>query len=255
MTDKPVFQEIESPVQFNELSPGMYAANCPGRFDTEVTQTLVQCAAATKDSGFYSGSFLGMMLPYFLHNVNNLMVGVLGNIDLAGMFVPEMERVEPKIAGARVATVSVVEYLRGIAGSIPSDDCVSFDGDVIGKCLTLLKAACGRSVNATGLAEIDISLSFNCVNPSKAVAALLGMAAWVVVSLGGNGTITGYSSDKRLGLKWFRLEGTTVPYMPGNESGSSILAAAGGLAASAGLSLLVENWTENEGEVSLVFRK
>lgn len=255
MTDKPAFIEIEAPVQFSELSPGMYAVNCPGRFDARVVQSLVHCAAVSNDPGFYNGTFLGMMLPYYLHNANNLLVGVLGNLDLAGMFIPNMEKVAPKIAGARTATGSVVDYLREIAGAIPSDDCSSFDENVIRKCFILLKAAFGRSVNSQGIDEFNLTSLVNCRHPSSAVAALNGMSAWAVVSLGGSGTVSGYSSAGRLGLKWSRPEGAGLLCMPGSEYSSSILAAAGGLAASAGLALVVQNWTEHGGEVSLVAKQ
>ena len=43
--------------------------------------------------------------------------------------------------------------------------------------------------------------------------------------------------------------------MPGSSSASSVIALAGGLAASAGMVLVVENWTDNGGKVSLVAKK
>lgn len=254
MTDKLVFLEIEPPVQYSGLSPGMYAVNCPGRFDAEATQDLMQCATLSHEAGFFNGTFLGMMLPYYLHNTNNLMVGVLGNLDLAGMFMPDTEKVGLKIVAARSATGFVVDYLREISGAIPFNDCLHFDGDVIGKCLILLKAACGRSVDSEGLEEIDLSRSFNCQDPVKAVAVLSGMVAWLVVSLGGIGEVAGSILDNRLTLKWLKPEESGLSYMPGGENSSSILAVAGGLAACAGMALVVENWTDNEGEVSLVVK-
>lgn len=255
MTDKLVFLEIEPPVQYSELSPGMYAVNCPGRFEAEATQNLFQYALISDDTGLFNGAFLGMMLPYYLHNANNLMVGVLGNLDLAGMFIPNMEKVEPKIAGARAATGSVVDYLRHIAGAMPSEECLSSNDNAIEKCLVLLKAACGRSVNSEGLEKMDTTSFSKFGQPFKAAAAFNGMAAWVVVSLGGSGTVTGDSSSERLELKWSRAEESGMPYMPGSENSASILAAAGGLAASGGMALVVENWTEDGGEVSLVVKQ
>ncbi len=254
MIGKPVFYQMESILNYSELHSGMYAVNCPGKFNNEDVESSMKCIAASNDHGFLNASFVGTMLPYYLHNANNLMVGVLGNLDLAGMFMPNIEKVTPKIAGARAATGSVVDYLRDIAGAIPPSQCVSFNEDVIKKCLTLLKAACGRSVNFTGLDEIDTTIPFLCKSPSNAVAVLNGMAAWVIVSLSGSGTLIGYSSPERLGLKWKRPEGAGLSYMPGTDSALSILVTAGGLAAAAGLSLVVENWTENSGEVYLVVR-
>ncbi len=252
MTDKPVFMEIESPVQFSELSPGMYAVNCKERFNAELTQNFLQCAAYSASPDYFRSTFLGILLPYYLHNANNLMVGVLGNLDLAGMFLPDLEKVEPKIAGARSATGSVVDFLRGIAAAIPDNGSLLFNNDAVNICLTLLKAACGRSIDSTGLSGIDIASPLVTESPSHAAAAFIGMVAWTIVSLGGSGTVSGSSSEGRIGLKWVRPEGAGQAYMPGKENSASILATAGGLAFAAGMALVIENWTENEGEVSLV---
>ena len=255
MTDSPQFLEIKSPVQYGELSPGMYSAGCPGRFDTDATGSLMHCSAQCTKPGLFNGTFLGIMLPYYLHNTNNLMAGVLGNIDLAGMFLPNLEKVEPKIIAARSATDSVVSFFRDIAEAVPAESCVSVGKEEIEKCLVLLNAACGRSVNSQGLEGLDTHVSLNCEDPLKAVAALNGMVAWVVVSLGGSGRVYGSSSTGRLGLGWSRPAGSGLSYMPGKENSASILAVAGGLAASAGMALVVENWTEEGGEVSLVAQR
>jgi len=255
MIKKTVFQTIEPPVEYGRLSPGFYAANCPGRFDTVATEGLMSCASLPLDPEMYSSSFLGIMLPYFLHNNNNLMVGVLGNLELAGMLLPELEKVKPKIAGARTATGSVVGYLRDLAGSIPSGDSSSFSGGAVRKCLILLKAACGRSVVSDGLDNMVLAYSAKCSDPQRAVAAFTGMAAWAVVSMGGSGTVKGFSSGEKLTLEWSRPESANQPYMPGGNSASAVVSLAGGLAASAGMALVVENWTDNGGKVSLVVKK
>ena len=255
MIDKPVFLDIESPVEYDRLSPGFYTVNCPGRFNTAATEGLLRYAALLVNPEMYSSTFLGMMLPYFLHNNNNLMVGVLGNLDLAGMLLPDLEKVKPKIAAARTATGSVVDYLRDLAGSIPSEDCSSFNGDVVRRCLILLRAACGRSVVSSGLDKMALSYKARCSDPFRAVAAFTGMATWVVVSMGGSGTVKGSSSGEKLTLEWSRPESASQPYMPGGRSASSVISLAGGLAASAGMALVVENWTDNGGKVSLVAKK
>jgi hypothetical protein len=255
MIDKPVFLKLEPPVEYHRLSPGFYPVNCPGRFNTAATEGLMRYASLSVSPEMYSSTFLGMLLPYFIHNNNNLMVGVLGNLDLAGMLLPDLEKVKPKIAGARAATGSVVDYLRDLAGSIPYGDCASFDGDVVRKCLILLKAACGRSVVSDGLDKMALSRALKCSDHCRAAVAFTGMAAWVVVSMGGSGTVKGSSSDEKLTLEWSRTECASRPYMPGGGSASSVISLAGGLAAASGMALVVENWTDNGGKVSLVATK
>ncbi len=255
MIKNSVLLSIEPPVEYSRLSPGFYCVNCSERFDTAVTEGLMSFASLPLNSEIYSNTFLGIMLPYFLHNNNNLMVGVLGNLDLAGMLFPDTDKAEPKITAARTATGSVVDFLRDLAGSIPFEDCASFNGDAVKKCLILLKAACGRSVVSDGLGNMVLSYPARCLDPCRAVAAFTGMAAWTVVSMGGSGTVKGSSSDEKLTLEWSRPGSANHPYMPGGSSASSVIALAGGLAAASGMALVVESWTDNGGKVSLVVKK
>jgi hypothetical protein len=255
MIDRPVFRELEPPVEFSRLSPGFYTINCHGRFDAAATESLMQYAALPVAPVLCGSTFLGIMLPFFLHNNNNLMVGVLGNLDLASMLMPDLKKVEPKIADARTATGSVVDYLRDLSGAIPSGDCSFFDGEAVKKCLILLKAACGRSIVSDGLGNMVLSYSAKCLDPRRAASAFLGMAAWAVISMGGSGTVTGSSLEEKLTLEWSRPGNSSQPYLPGSEGASSVLSLAGGLAASSGMALVAENWTENEGMVSLVVKK
>jgi hypothetical protein len=255
MKDKPVLREIESPVQYRQLAPGMYTANCLEKLDPETTAELMLCSGLSSAEVIYNGTFLGMLMPYYLHNTNNLMVGVMGNLDLADIFMPDLEKVGPKLEAARGATGRVVDFLRSVSGAFPSEDCTSVTGDEIRKTLTIIRTACGRSVCSEGLDSIDISDTFPCKDPAKAIAAMNGIAAWLVVSLGGMGSVSGVAIDGRLTFKWTRPEGSGKSHMPGSGNGNIILSLAGGLAASAGLALVAENLTKNGGEVSIVFNK
>lgn len=255
MTDKQMFLEMQAPVHYSDLVPGMYAINCSDSFDSEVINSCIQCAVDSEDFSFFNNTFVGIMLPYYLHNANNLMVGVLGNLDLAGMLVPNMKKVEPKIVLARAATGNVVDYLRSIGEAISFTDSSPLTGDAIKKCMTLLEAACGRSVSFDVVENVETGGSFIYNDSPKAVAAFSGMAAWVIVSLAGTGAVTGSISHERLKLKWSRPADVGVPCMPGRDSRYSILGVTGGLAVAAGMAFVVENWTDNGGEVSLVIKR
>lgn len=255
MKDKPLLLEIESPVNYTQLAPGMYTVNCPGMFDPENSENHFMCASLKGNEGIYNSAFIGMLMPYFVHNANNLMVGVMGNLDLADIFMPDTEKVGPKLSAARNATNNVVEFLRDLSDSFPSDDCTAFTGDDVERSLVLIRSACGRSVSFEGPESADLAATLPCGSAAKATAALSGIAAWVVVSLGGMGTISYFSGGGKLTFRWARPEGCGKSHMPGSGNGAAILSLAGGLAASAGLALVVENYTKNGGEVSLVFNK
>ncbi len=110
MKNRPLFSEHDSPVKYDQLTAGMHVYNCKDRFHIETVEEYMAIGDLSNSTGFCNGAFLGALLPYYLHSANNLLVGVLGNLDLAGMFMPDTDKVKPKLAGARVATGSVVEF-------------------------------------------------------------------------------------------------------------------------------------------------
>ncbi len=252
MADKLLFKEIETIFDIASYSNGMFVIGCKNKFTEEQVASIFQSAAQPDFADLCNSTFFGILLPYFLHNINNKLVGVLGNIDLAAMFIPNLDKVQVKLDSARQSTTSVIDYLRDLSGNIEQNEQSCFGEVAFDQCLELLKTACGRSVNIEGFEEIRLGKPINCLNIAKAVSSLKGLATWLIVSLGGSGKISVSIKQNNITMKWTKPGGVGLTHMPGSEQGAFILLLAGGLAVSAGFSFVVTKWTEIEGEVTIV---
>jgi len=250
MDRTPVFREIEPFTDYSELQPGFYTIGCRNMFTEE--QVLAHMSSPLS-TGCLSGCFTGMLMPYFMHNINNLMVGVMGNLDLAGMFMPQADRVEPKLKAARAATMSVVDFIRDISDVYDCEKSEFFQNADLRKTLLLLQAACGRSVSTLGLDSISMPDPVPCRDSASVRTALNGLAAWAVICLGGSGSVEGSFSGAILNLKWSRPSSAGKPHMPGREHSATLLALSAGLLVSSGVTVVIDEWTDTKGGVSIVF--
>lgn len=251
MATEPICREIDPGSDYLLLDPGVYLVNSHGRMDTE------EVAAKMKSSypcSCINNCFCGMLLPFFLHNMNNLLVGVTGNIDLAGMFMPDLARVQPKINSARTATGSLVEYIRDLAGTLSTGSDGWITDEAVKNTMILLRAACGRSVSTESAENMRVKEPIPCNSASTVLTALNGMVTWCVISLGGSGSVQGNAEQSEISFTWQRPAGAGLPQMPGGEHSTSVISMTGSLAQRADCVLVVENWTENSGKVSLVIK-
>lgn len=252
MADKLLFKEIETISDVASNASGMFVINCRDKFTDEQINTVFQSAALPDFADLCDSTFFGLLLPYFLHNINNKLVGVLGNIDLATMFIPNLDKVQTKLDSARLSTTSVIDYLREISTCVEKNGQTSFGKGAFDECLLLLKSSCGRNVKVEGFDEIHLEKPINCLNTAKAVSSLKGLVTWLIISLGGSGSISAKIEQNSTTLKWIKPEGSGLAHMPGSEQGALVLLLAGGLAVSAGFSFVVTKWTKREGEVTIV---
>lgn len=251
MSEEPLFTELPPGTGHELLKPGMYTAGCAGMFNPDSVRDHM---GSHLSPGCCNGCFTGVLIPYFMHNINNLMVGVMGNLDLAGMFMPDIARVEPKISAARSSTGSVVDFIRDVSEVFSPGNLTSLTNEDLKKTLLLLKAACGRSVASQGIDGMAFHESPVCSRPVAVLCALRGMAAWCVLCLGGSGILEGEVSGSSITLRWSRPAGSGRPHMPGGDTAGDILALAGGVAASAGNVLVVNGWTDMAGEVTIAYK-
>lgn len=239
METPPAIQEIEPGRGISGLEPGMYAAGCMNRFSG---REYIGSACSPETARCL---FAGTLLPYYLHNLNNLMVGVMGNLDLAGMFMPDISRVEPKMNAARAATGSVVDFIRDISGSF-SD---STRSDLLQRVLTRIRAACGRSVSFLDLDPRGENW-LDTGSPELLEEVLTGMGTWCVLCLGGSGTIRGETAEGTFSLEW-KKPSSGSSHMPGREQAAEVLRITGSLCLSGGFVLAVEDWTDAGGRITL----
>ena len=250
MNNPSIFREIEQGNDLLQLEPGLYRLNCHENLISETCEAYSSCKLSPET---LSAFFSGVLLPFFLHNINNLMVGVMGNLDLAGMFMPDMEKVAPKLEAARSATGSVVDFIRDISQPPSSLGTCEIAADDFRRVFTTLKAACGRSVSTEGLDKLDLRAGTPCSDPLSLLNVLWGMGVWSVLCMGGNGSLDGQLSENLISLSWKRPPEAGKSHMPGPEKAPSVLAITGRYAVSSGYRLMVENWCDSSGTVILAY--
>lgn len=238
MPDVRSFLKLEDEHRRNELPPGAYYLHCepellPDTSDEGNTETAVM-------------TFAGALLPFFMHNVNNLLVGVIGNLDLASMFLPDLKKVEDKLSGARVSAEALVEFIRGIT-SLSSIEGSNAGSSGVGD---IIRSACGRSVQCAGL-ELLNDPGASSADTAGFKSTVTGMGTWCILCLGGNGSLSCSMSGSTLSLSWERPESSGRSRMPGGEYAGEVLARVGQVAAGAGFRLILETWIDHKGRISL----
>jgi hypothetical protein len=243
MAEKTAVREFSPDSNPDVSEAGFYSFAEPGRLNRDSFERLMNCGLSP---GVCASLFTGVLMPHYLHNNNNLMVGVMGNLDLAGMFMPDLARVEPKLKAARTATSSAVDFLRQLSdaqgylqGGSPAER--------MRRLGVLIEAACGRSVHVSGLDGMW--------DPGEKLetwlASVHGALAWALLCMGGNGRID-CSFGGQCSLVWERPRTSGSPHMPGSEMAMSVLALAAGLVTGSGGKVMLHSWSDHRGEVRIV---
>jgi len=228
----------------------------PGLDMENLTPGLLPVMRAASEQGnqrMTANAFVGLLLPYHIHNINNMLVGVLGNAELASLFLPDnVNRAIPKVRDAAESAGGVTRFLRDLAEAThPSLERAAASVSPLARLTRFITLACGRSIDATGLSSLDRMSVPDSRDPAAAYGALLGMATWSVLCLGGTGSLTAESTENSLTLVWKRPKGAGEPMLPGCEMAGTVICAAGGLAGRAGCLLLVRRTENAEGSVTL----
>jgi hypothetical protein len=144
----------------------------------------------------------GMLLPLFVHNVNNLMVGAMGNLDLATMFTGDPEKCRAKLEESSQAMHRLSDFmsdLGGVSRSLPDEGEPAGWDDLKTVC-TLGRLACGRSVSLevspATLPSGRRMCGGQCLDARTLRVVCSSLMAAALLSLGGCGSI-GVSADIR----------------------------------------------------------
>ncbi len=234
------------------LTIGIGRSDTPGILPETLNPSMIPVVKAAAEPGnqrLTAGAFLGLLLPYHVHSINNMLVGVLGNAELASMFLPDNPaRALPKVREAAASAGAVTGFLRSL-----SENARSLDDPYppLSRLVGFITQACGRSVAADGLKPLeDVPFPKNR-EASSAFGALLGMGTWAVLSLGGGGVVAGDGGGDLVRMSWSRPEGAGEPMLPGSGLAESVIYAAGGLAGRAGCLLRVETVPGRRGRATL----
>lgn len=247
-------------MSFFETSDGLRIGfgrdDLPGlAIEDPVTELLpvVKAASEPGNQRMTANSFVGILLPYHIHNINNMLVGVLGNAELASMFLPDnVNRAIPKVRDAAESAGGVTRFLRDLAESThPSLERAAKAVSPLARLTRFITLACGRSIDASALSVLNGMTVPDCHDSAAAYGALLGMATWCVLCLGGSGQLMAEGSESSVTLIWKRPKGAGEPMLPGSELAGAVIYAAGGLAGRAGCILRVKRNANSEGSATL----
>lgn len=158
---------------------------------------------------------LGSLVSSFVHNLNNYLVGILGNIDLAGLYPDDPVNSTARIADARKATMKIRDFLSELVRYRPRDG--DWSPESVLDTAAVARLACGRSMSleTEGTGDLPDSLP---VPDTAFRAVLLGLLSWAVRSLAGAGSIrllVGVRPDAvELTVSWERIGGPGTDDMP-----------------------------------------
>jgi len=130
-------------------------------------------------------SSVGALVPRFVHNLNNRLLGATGNIDLAEMYSGSPEKVSEKLKRARHAIAEVTRFVSDLNRfrSTPGPCTSGTLEDIVG----FASLACGRSISLESTSVLPAHL---LLTDLEFRTLLIGMMSWAVTSCDGAGSIS-----------------------------------------------------------------
>ena len=129
---------------------------------------------------------LGSLVTAFVHNLNNFLVGIVGNIDLAGLYPDDSDKVQDRILDAREASIRIRDFLAVLIRFRSRGE--EWSKESFLDMAAVARLACGRSMSleSSGQELLPGSLPV----PDVAFrAVLLSLLGWAVESCSGKGSI------------------------------------------------------------------
>jgi hypothetical protein len=158
---------------------------------------------------------LGSLVTAFVHNLNNNLVGVMGNIDLASLYPDNPEAITSKLCSARDASMRIKEFLVEFMRFRPVEG--NFTPQSFNDVAAVAELACGRSMNleTTGIDQLPDHLPLSDLGFR---ALMLGLLSWAVRSCAVAGTvridITVNDTCVIFGVSWERADRSKNPPDP-----------------------------------------
>lgn len=184
-------------------------------------------------SGLLTRAMEGQLLPLFVHNVNNLMVGAMGNLDLATLFSGQGKRCGEKLEEASRAMRALSDFMSDLgrlSRTLP-DAGVPADWDALQTVCTMGRLACGRSVSLeltpSTLPAVGPMCEGDCLDARTMRLVCSSLMAAALLSLGGCGSIrlTVDADLPSIHLAWKRGKGDATPAADSDGIAATLAAA------------------------------
>ncbi len=198
----------------------------------------------------------GPILPFFIHNMNNILARIMGNIELAEFHTGRTDKVRDKLAIALEGTEELRIFLERLAVySTHDDDDNEWTLGNEAEMLELGQMSSGTSVKFTyeeksGMPR-KLPISRNLLNQ---LTGLIVSSATVAVN--GCGALE-ISVSPRCGTAEFRISWSSHSKGPGlcsnsSESAADMLTQAALMASGSGCSFRIDSWSDECGSASLL---
>jgi len=198
----------------------------------------------------------GSLLPFFIHNMNNILARIMGNIELAEFHSGKTEKVKEKLSIALEGTEALRSFLERLSVySTPDDDDSEWTLGNEADILELSQMSSGTSVKFTyeekkGIPR-KIPVRKNLMNLFTGL-----ITASATISVNGCGSVVMSASPQGEATE-FRVTWNSPSSGSGlcpnsMDSAADLLTRAALMASNAGLSFRLEEWTREGGAASLL---
>jgi hypothetical protein len=193
----------------------------------------------------------GALLPFFVHNMNNILARIMGNTELARMYSGRPDTANEKLDSAMAGVEDLRDFVLRLAElSAMSDSGTSWNSSRLVAMERTLSMFSGRSVDCGLTRSRDFPESLPL--PAGRIELTVGLiAACAAMMVNGCGSIrlhaTVESGDAVFGVEWKRRPGGTGLITDNRESSAELMATAVACCARFGLTLVLDRWDSEEG--------
>ncbi len=199
---------------------------------------------------------VGSLLPFFVHNVNNILARVLGNAELALMYIADQKTAGEKLASALKGVEDLRGFIQDLTELSTSGDKLSpWSGDTVSDLEGMFRLFCGRAVNFNLETAPDAPGSLKASQGSVDTALGLSAAA-AAIMVNGSGEITLEISSLegfgRFDMTWSSHQQRTGLVSNSLEASSMLMSMAAACCYGSGLFMDLGEWSGAEGKVSIL---
>ena len=214
------------------------------------------CAGKAENLNLISWEKTGSLLPFYIHNMNNILAKIMGNIELAEFQSSQPDKVKEKLAIALEGTEDLRSYIEIISDySLTHDDESEWSSGNETVILEQNNMSCGTSVEFSYKEESGLprKLPFR-----KSLMNIITstIAASAIISVNGSGSVDMVASPgfKSVEFKvtWNSLAKNAGIYTEKLDSAADLLTRAIFLAFHAGMSFRLNKWDNENGSASLL---
>lgn len=198
----------------------------------------------------------GALLPFFVHNINNILARIMGNAELARMYSARPDAASEKLGAALAGVEDLRKYVHRLAGiSTARDGPLSWSTEMIDELGLRGKMFCGRSVEYT-LHDYDGPPAVLAVSAPR-VELTVGLAsAAAAAGVNGSGEISLAVSLRdgwlEFHLTWRSGSGRTGLVDDGLLASARLMAVCASCCRDFDIAMLMDEWNGDQGGVSLM---